>query len=127
MVEIAVQRGQRGALAETAALEYLHAQGLRAVMRNYRCRMGEIDLIMLDGMTLVFVEVRSRSHHRFGSPAESVNHRKQKKLLVTAQHFLLTHKQYAHTVQRFDIMSVTTKAEQPPHIEWIRNAFSTSN
>ncbi|MEK6750049.1 MAG: YraN family protein [Pseudomonadota bacterium] len=120
-----VQRSERGVLAETAALEYLTSRGLRVLTRNYRCRMGEIDLVMRDGATLVFVEVRSRSYHRFGTPAESVNRRKQQKLLATAQHFLLTHKQYADTVQRFDVIAVTT-AVAPPQIEWISNAFSTS-
>lgn len=67
-----ISRVARGAAAEDLALRYLEARGLSLVARNFRCRVGELDLIMRDGEQLVFVEVRSRRHNRYGTPAESI-------------------------------------------------------
>jgi putative endonuclease len=80
----------RGQAAEQAALEYLSRAGLTLVARNWRCRQGEIDLIMRDGDTLVFVEVRQRSSPGFGGAAASIGQAKQQRLLRSAQHYLQT-------------------------------------
>ena len=77
-----------GAQAEQAAAAYLVKRGLQLVEKNYRCRFGEIDLIMRAGVTLVFVEVRSRSSRAFGGAAASIDARKQRKLIAAAQHYL---------------------------------------
>ena len=71
---------ERGALAEAAAAEFLAGRGLRLLERNYRCRFGEIDLIMSDGRTLVFVEVRYRRNKSFGGALESITVAKREKL-----------------------------------------------
>jgi len=80
-----------GNRAEATACDYLQRQGLKLVERNYLCKRGEIDLIMRDGQDTVFVEVRYRRSDRFGSSAESVDWRKQAKLLATAEHYLQQH------------------------------------
>ncbi len=78
----------RGAAAEQYAADYIAAQGLKLVERNWRCRFGEIDLIARDGKTLVFIEVRSRTNLNFGGAASSIQYRKQEKLIRTAQTYL---------------------------------------
>ena len=77
-----------GEAAEEAALRWLEQQGLGLVTRNYRCKAGEIDLVMQDGESLVFVEVRYRRHAGFGSAAESVGTAKQRRLRLAAEHYL---------------------------------------
>jgi putative endonuclease len=106
---------ERGQQAETLALSWLQQRGLVCVARNYRCRMGEIDLIMHDGTTLVFVEVRQRRSARFGGAAASITPAKQARLVRTAEHYL-------HTLPslppcRFD--AVLLDGQQPP--EWLQN------
>ena len=77
-----------GQQAEESAYHYLKTQGLVLVERNYNSPRGEIDLIMQDNNTTVFIEVRYRSNNWFGSGAESVDQHKQQKLLATAVHYL---------------------------------------
>lgn len=110
----------QGAAAEDLALRYLEAQGLTLVMRNFRCRTGELDLIMRDGGSLVFVEVRSRRHVRYGTPAESVTRAKQQKLLRAATFYL--QRQRLDLPCRFDVVAILRPGGEP-HIEWIRDAF----
>ena len=90
-------------------------------MRNYRARVGEIDLIMLDGEELAFVEVRYRSRVDFGAGADTVDLRKQRRLALTARHFL-AHRDSDNLPCRFDVVSVT-KTNYGLRFEWIRNAF----
>jgi len=109
-----------GALAEQVAARYLQQQGLKLLQTNYRCRFGEIDLIMQDGETHVFAEVRLRSLSRFGGAAASIDARKQAKLIRTAQHYLAALK--SNPPCRFDaILMQSTNANS---IEWIKNAFT---
>ncbi len=110
----------QGAAAEELALRYLEAQGLTLVMRNFRCRTGELDLIMRDGGSLVFVEVRSRRYIRYGTPAESVTRAKQQKLLRAATFYL--QRQRLDLPCRFDVVAILRPGGEP-HIEWIRDAF----
>ena len=83
-----ISRVAQGTAAEDLALRYLEAQGMTLVTRNFRCRTGELDLIMRDGEQLVFVEVRSRRYIRYGTPAESVTRTKQQRLLRAAAFYL---------------------------------------
>ncbi len=109
-----------GALAEQVAAQYLLQQGLKLLQTNYRCRFGEIDLILQDGDTLVFAEVRLRSFIAFGGAAASIDGRKQAKLIRTAQHFLSNLKHIPPC--RFDaLLMQSTDIKQ---IEWIKNAFT---
>lgn len=112
----------RGSLAEDLAAQHLMAQGLTLLQRNYRCRMGEIDLIFEQGPRLVFVEVRHRSRSHFGGALESIDARKQQRLLRTAQHYLLCRQSAAKRPCRFDAVILSGPLEQPA-IEWIQDAF----
>jgi putative endonuclease len=109
-----------GQMAEDKACDYLLKKGLKLVTRNYRCRLGEIDLIMIDKHNLVFVEVRYRKPSRFGDAAETVNYHKQQKLIKAATHYI----QYKSVSMacRFDVISMMPRGEELD-IEWIKDAF----
>jgi putative endonuclease len=109
---------ERGALAEAAAADFLTGRGLRLLERNYRCRFGEIDLIMSDGRTLVFVEVRYRRNKSFGGAVESITGAKREKLLRAARHYLAARKEFPAC--RFDAVLLNGDTEE---LEWIENAF----
>jgi putative endonuclease len=115
-----ISRVAQGTAAEDLALRYLEARGLILVARNFRCRTGELDLIMRDGQHLVFVEVRSRGHNRFGTPAESVTRRKQQRLLRAAALYL--QRQRLDLPCRFDVVAIL-QAGHDSQVEWIRDAF----
>lgn len=109
---------QLGGQAEELAAAYLNQQGLKLVASNYRCRFGEIDLVMRDGKTLVFVEVRLRSNASFGGAAMSITASKQLRLARTAEHYLQHH---GESACRFDAILMSTMDVHA--IEWIKNAF----
>ncbi len=113
---------ERGRQLEEVARKYLEGKGLTLVSRNYSCKLGEIDLVMHDGETLVFVEVRGRSNPRFGSPAETVTGAKQARLIRTAQVFLLAHPKFTEWPCRFDVLALAT-AGREPRARWIQDAF----
>jgi putative endonuclease len=113
---------QRGAWAEDLACRHLLDQGLELLTRNYRCRHGEIDLVMRDGSTISFIEVRLRSRTDFGSGAESVDARKQSRVLASAEHFLQRHSSLLAPC-RFDVVSIR-RSGNTHELEWIRDAFS---
>lgn len=113
---LAATRGKQG---EQIALRHLENHGLRLVTKNYRCYHGEIDLVMQEKQTLVFVEVRLRSGTHYGSPLASVTRGKIKRLIKTAQHYLVCHKKTA-VASRFDVVGITRNTK----INWIRDAFS---
>ncbi|MDH3560244.1 MAG: YraN family protein [Gammaproteobacteria bacterium] len=115
---------RRGRDAESLACRYLERRGLSLIERNYQSRPGEIDLIMDDAGSLVFVEVRYRRQTRFGSGAESVDRRKQAKIVGCAQVYLQTHPGMAARACRFDVVSISGDAGDPV-VEWIQDAFST--
>ena len=112
---------QIGARAEELACRHLQDHGLRLVTRNYRCRHGEIDLVMQDGATITFVEVRLRSRTDFGSGAQSVDSKKQARLLSSAEHYLQRHATVLAPC-RFDVVSIRNSVNTN-QLEWIRNAF----
>jgi len=109
--------GRRG---EDAALRHLESAGLTLLERNYRCRGGEIDLVMQEGGTLVLVEVRLRSSEEFGGAAASVGPGKQRRVAHAARHLLLTHPPYRGMPARFDVVAIDRGAAE---ISWIRDAF----
>ena len=110
------QRRNEGSVAEERALAHLVRQGLSLVQRNYRYKGGEIDLVMRDGNTLVFIEVRKRASMRFGGAVASIDHAKQARLVKTAQHFL----QNLSPVPpcRFDVV-----AQEGEHLSWLQNVI----
>ena len=116
--------GRTGAMAEEQARSYLEAHGLTLAERNYRCRQGEIDLIMQDQDTLVFVEVRYRSHSGFGGAGGSITAAKQHRITLAANHFLQSKKWRTPPPCRFDVLAIEGKA--PQNIHWIKDAFQAS-
>lgn len=111
-----------GQQAEKLAEQYLRARGLRLMERNPRCRFGEIDLVMRAANTVVFVEVRARTQQNYGSAAESVDYRKQQKLIRTARFWLKTNPKYANFECRFDVMAIDS-GSVPPSYLWYKDAF----
>jgi len=120
-----VRRNTRtvGADAEKLACKFLNAQGLTNVTQNFRCRLGEIDLVMFDDDCLVFTEVRYRSGSCLTHAGLTVDTRKQKKLIRTAALFLARRPQFANSPVRFDVVAIDTDARHGETIEWIRDAF----
>jgi putative endonuclease len=110
----------KGQAAEATAEAFLQSQGLRSICRNFRCKLGEIDLIMQDQQTLVFVEVRLRSNQRFAAAAESITWKKQQKILRAAQVYLQQNRMTDTCPCRFDAVCLSHHQAQP---EWIKNAF----
>ncbi len=93
------------------------------LIQRYRCRLGELDLVCLDGATLVVVEVRARAGSRFAGAGESVDVRKQRKLVRATRHLLMTHPQWSDYRLRFDVFCIDNIDNATPTIRWIRNAF----
>jgi len=117
-------RAERGAAAEQAAADYLAGRRHSILLRNYRCRMGELDLVALSPEgTLVVAEVRLRSRQDYGGGAASVDHRKQQRLLRASLHLLATHPRWARHPMRFDVLDLRP-ASAGFEIHWIQHAFS---
>lgn len=111
--------------AETFALQHLQQHGLQLLARNWCCRHGELDLVMLDGSTVVFVEVRYRRQRGWGSALESVDARKQEKLIATAQLFLQQQPRWADSPCRFDVVAVDGEPGHGAPLNWLRSAFDS--
>lgn len=111
--------GRRG---EDLAAEHLVREGYRLLQRNYRCRLGEIDLVARDGEAVVFVEVKTRRSKAFGTSAEAVSASKQARLLRLADCYLRD-RGLGNPPCRFDVVAVDAAAD-PPVIDLIRDAFS---
>jgi putative endonuclease len=111
-----------GRTAERLASEYLQKKGLQPLEYNYRTKAGEIDLIMQDGEDIVFIEVRLRNNPHFGNAIESIDQRKQQKIIKTANHYLSRWNLIDKVNCRFDVIGISyhqTKAV----VEWIQDAF----
>jgi putative endonuclease len=113
-----------GKEGERIAERYLQNKGYKLVERNYRCRAGELDLIVLDRRVVVFVEVKTRTGRGFGSPLEAVEFRKQRKIIQAAQ-FFLAEKRLQQRDARFDVVGVSW-AGREPIVEHVENAFELS-
>jgi len=115
-----VFKRQRGDSGERRAEARLARSGLRTIARNWHCRHGELDLVMADGETLVFVEVRLRTPRGFADGAASVDAGKQRKLAQAAAMYLATHPAWQEAPCRFDVVGIEGDTGE---IGWIRNAF----
>ncbi len=113
--------GVIGSIAEQKALHFLIARGLRPVARNFRCRGGEVDLIMLDGKCLTFIEVRYRASAKFIPASQTIDNRKQRKIIRTAAMYIARNRQFAAHTMRFDVVAV--EGSQQMSITWISDAF----
>jgi putative endonuclease len=110
-----------GEEAEQKALDYLTKQGLNLVARNYRCRLGEIDLVMNDRVHLIFIEVRARATSDFGGGLASITYAKRQKIIKTTSHYLLTQNIKEQQPVRFDVVSIDGPAGR---LIWIKDAFN---
>lgn len=111
-----MDRGKIGRQGEDLALRFLTQQGLKLRERNYSWRHGEIDLIMEDGNSIVFVEVRVRRHLKFGGAVASIDQAKQHRLILTAERYLQKHGEECPA--RMDVITLDGN-----EINWIKNAF----
>lgn len=107
----------RGESAEEQAHNFLIDQGLKPVNRNFRCKQGELDLIMTDKQTLVIIEVRFRKTDKYGSAAESITPAKQSRIIAATHIYLSTQK--TDRPVRFDVVAISGNGD----INWIQNAF----
>lgn len=110
------QRGQEG---EDLAAELIQRDGLKILIRNFRCPVGEMDIIALEGETLIFIEVRSRSSQKFGWGEESIQPKKRIRLQRIAEYFILTRKYKEWPPIRFDLVAIRWDKDHP-QTNWIR-------
>ena len=111
-----------GKRAERRAERYLRRRGLRLLARNYATRFGEIDLVMRDGVTVAFVEVRFRGPGAWNDGVESVNFAKMQRIARAARRFLAANPRYAEDAARFDVVAVS-KTRLGTKCEWVPDAF----
>ena len=112
-----------GDQGEAYAADYLRQNGYRILTRNYRTKVGEIDLIADDHGTLVFIEVKTRRSVRFGTPAEAVNYKKKQKIIQTAYWYLYEQRR-ENTICRFDVLEVYAIGNNW-NVHHIKGAFET--
>lgn len=111
-----------GSRAEARACDHLIAAGLRLVARNYRSPFGEIDLLMHEGETLVFIEVRYRKQTDYGGAAASITSTKQSRLRATAEHYLQHNQKWSRSPCRFDVITISGDVDHGT-LDWYPNAF----
>ena len=119
-------RQQSGRRAEDLAAEFLRARGCEILERNYRRRLGELDLIAREGGVLVIAEVRTRASGEWGGAAASVDRRKQQRITRAALQLLQQRSELARLPVRFDVLVVSDLGAAEPRIEWIRHAFEAA-
>jgi putative endonuclease len=115
------EKKQRGNQGEQLVVEYLERNGFHIRDRNISCRMGELDIVAEKKDTLAFVEVRMRSNDAFGIPSESVNSKKQRKVVLAATEYCQRLHLFNRMI-RFDVASVVGRGRNG-HVEYIANAF----
>ncbi|MEJ7837574.1 MAG: YraN family protein [Thermomicrobiales bacterium] len=106
-MSLAERRAATGASGEAQARRYLEAHGYQFVERNWHCQAGELDLVMLDGQELVFVEVKTRRGEAAGRAGESVSRSKATKLLKSGEWYVATHRQFENLIWRCDLVAIT--------------------
>jgi putative endonuclease len=108
---------------EHAAAELLAKRGIDIIARGYRCRLGELDLVGIDGSTLVVVEVRARASGARGRAVETVGPRKQRRIVNATRHFLMHHPAWLAQPIRFDVVAVDDIDTAEPRVQWVKGAF----
>jgi putative endonuclease len=99
----------KGRAGEEAAAVHLEKQGMRILERNFRSRKGEVDIIALDGETIIFAEVKSWSSYGIDALEQSLDTKKQRKIIETSKYFLSVHRKYRYMAIRFDVIFVSPK------------------
>jgi putative endonuclease len=118
---------RRSGLAwEDAAADFLLDHDLSIITRGYNCRLGELDIVCTDGPTLVIVEVRARATTTRGSAAETIDFRKQRKIVNAARHFLMRNPRWFSHALRFDVIAIDAIDTAEPRLQWFKNAFDGS-
>jgi putative endonuclease len=117
---------QHGEAGEKLARVWLEAQGLQHVQSNFRCKMGELDLIMLDDLCLVIVEVRYRASCSHGGPLLSVTPQKRQKIFRATRLYLQQHKALSANPLRFDVLALSGPLDAPV-VDWRKRAFSADD
>jgi len=117
--------GTVGRQAEQLAFNFLVGSDLRPVARNFHCRGGEIDLIMLDGDCLAFVEVRYRANAKFAPASHTVDTHKQRKIIRTAAMFVARNSRFSTLTMRFDVVAIEGSFGET--VAWIKDAFRPNN
>lgn len=118
-------RQRVGQRAEDIAAAFLRSKGLEVLERNFRRRLGELDVVARQGEVLVIAEVRTRASALYGGAASSVDFRKQQRLVRAAAQLLQQRKDLAHLRVRFDVVSVSAIDSEEPRVDWIQHAFLT--
>jgi putative endonuclease len=108
---------------ELTASKFLAERGIDIIARGYRCRLGELDLVGLDGTTLVVVEVRARASGAHGTAVETVGPRKQRRIVNATRHFLMRNPAWFARPIRFDVIAVDGIDTAEPRMRWLRGAF----
>ena len=119
-----LNKTQIGNLLETFASEKLATEGLKIILRNYSCKMGEVDLIAKDRDSLVFVEVRYRKSDSYGGSIASVTKKKQKRIILAANHYLQKHNLINKLACRFDVFAISGHLDKLNY-NWIKAAFDS--
>jgi putative endonuclease len=117
------QHIDNGRTAETLARHFLTERGLTVVTTNYRCRFGELDLVMRQAELLIIVEIRYRHQATFGGPIASISAAKQRKIAIATQHFIRRYPAYRDAPVRFDVVGLSGTLHKPD-IHWITGAFT---
>lgn len=118
-------RHRVGRRAEDLAAAYLQAQGAHILLRNYRCRCGELDIVARWGVDeLAIVEVRTRSSNAYGGAAASIDAGKRQRLVRAASLLLQQRRDLSRLRVRFDVVIVSDPFAEAPEIDWIKHAFS---
>jgi len=120
------QKGYSGGYAEELVVKYLMEKGYRIVERNYRCPVGEIDIVAQKDEYICFIEVRSRTSSDYGEPYETITYPKQRRICKTAKYFISQHPEYYNKYSfRFDVGSVIFTGNTDYSIEYIIGAFES--
>jgi len=109
-----------GDMGEEKARNFLKKNNIKILETNFKCKLGEIDIIAKDSSSLIFIEVKYRKSDKFGAPFETVTRHKQRKIILTAQLYLQKHPKLANKACRFDVISIHQN-----DINWIQDAFNT--
>ncbi|HEX5421729.1 MAG TPA: YraN family protein [Gammaproteobacteria bacterium] len=119
-------RQKTGRYWEDAASRYLARQGIETLLRGYRCRLGELDLVCAEAEGLVVVEVRARSASTYAGALGSIDSRKRRKIVLATRHLLMRHPGWYHRPLRFDVVAFDRIDSEQPELRWIRNAFDAN-
>lgn len=116
-------RRETGRYWEDAAAAYLARHGLRTLLRGYRCRLGELDLVCSEGERLVIVEVRARRSSRYASARASVDAHKRRRIVLATRHLLMRYPNWHQRPLRFDVVAIEHIESNAPALHWIKDAF----